>query len=99
MRVSKRAAHEAKPAEFLSESQTFAWSFIFSSDVISDPGRVSRRESYVVLITSSNMPVATRNAMAMALSAGECADGSRGDLLERHGTTTRANVKRALNKS
>ena len=60
MRVSKRAAHEAKPAEFLSESQTFAWSFIFSSDVIFETGRVSRRESYLVLITSSDLSVRTR---------------------------------------
>ena len=60
MRVSKRADHDAKPAAFLSESQTLAWSFIFSSDVIFDAGRLSRRESYVVLITSSDLSVRTR---------------------------------------
>ena len=36
-----------------------------------DELRFTERENYVVLITSSNMPVATRNAMAMAQRGGK----------------------------
>ena len=40
-----------------------------------DELRFTERENCVVLITSSNMPVATRNAMAMAQREGESAGG------------------------
>ena len=50
------------PFDACSEANAIMMSafFIFSSDVIFETGRVSRRESYLVLITSSDLSVRTR---------------------------------------